>query len=214
MTSSKELKAFGFTFECKEAEGDMIVEGYGSTFGNKDHGGDIVLRGAFAESLTKRSPKMLWQHNSGEPIGVWLEAREDNEGLYLKGKILPTALGKDAYTLLKAGAIDTMSIGYRVTEQEYTQEDSKSVRLIKKCELYEVSLVTFPMNEMAKVTSVKSELPDNVRDFELFLRDAGYSRADARAIASCGFKEAEYLRDAENAALIASLNSVINKLKG
>lgn len=205
----KEIKAFGFEFEAK-ADGDsMVIEGYGSTFGNTDHGGDMVMRGAFSKTLLQRMPKMLWQHDSRKVIGVWQEAREDEKGLYLKGKFVDTQLAREAYELAKAGAIDTMSIGYRATESEY---DDK-LRVIKEVELYEVSLVTFPMNDNAKILAVKS-LPQSVREFESFLRDAGFSRDEAKAICARGFKQQDDQRDAGNQAVIAALNSVINQLKG
>lgn len=206
---TKEIKAFGFEFECKESDGAMTIEGYGSTFGNTDAGGDIVLRGAFAKSLLNRKPKMLWQHDTRKVPGVWSEAQEDTKGLYLRGNFVKTQLGLEAYELSLAGAIDTMSIGYSVTEFEY---DAKT-RFIKEVDLFEVSLVTFPMNEQAKIVAVKS-LPQTVREFEGFLRDAGYSREDAVAIASRGFKKADSLRDADSAALVQSLNSLLTKLKG
>jgi hypothetical protein len=209
MQSNKEIKAFGFEFEVKESEGAMTIEGYGSTFRNTDRGGDIVQRGAFVKSLVKRMPKMLWQHDTRKVCGVWTEANEDSKGLYVKGSFVNTTLGRDSYELAKAGAIDTMSIGYSTNDCEYDQK----VRLIKEAELYEVSLVTFPMNEQAKIIAVKS-LPQTVREFEGFLRDAGFNREDATAIASCGFKKADSLRDADSAALLESLNSILTKIKG
>lgn len=209
MTVNKEIKAFGFEFEVKESDGAMTIEGYGSTFGNTDQGGDIVVRGAFVKSLTTRKPKMLWQHDTRKVIGVWNEANEDTKGLYLKGSFVKTQLGLESYELAKAGAIDTMSIGYSVVESEY---DAKT-RMIKEANLFEVSLVTFPMNEQAKIIAVKS-LPQTVREFEGFLRDAGFNREDATAIASRGFKNADSLRDADNAAVVQSLNSLLTKLKG
>jgi len=209
MQSNKEIKAFGFEFEVKESEGAMTIEGYGSTFGNTDLGGDVVMRGAFVKSLATRKPKMLWQHDTRKVCGVWDEASEDTKGLYLKGSFVKTQLGLEAYELSKAGAIDTMSIGYSVQDCEYDQK----TRLIKEASLYEVSLVTFPMNEQAKIIAVKS-LPQTVREFEGFLRDAGFNREDATAIASCGFKKADSLRDADSAALLESLNSILTKIKG
>lgn len=206
---NKEIKAFGFEFEVKEAEGAMTIEGYGSTFGNTDQGGDIVLRGAFVKSLMNRKPKMLWQHDTRKVIGVWDDASEDTKGLYLKGSFVKTQQGMEAYELAKAGAIDTMSIGYSIVEADYEAK----TRLIKEANLFEVSLVTFPMNEQAKIIAVKS-LPQTVREFEGFLRDAGFNREDATAIASRGFKNADSLRDADNAAVLQSLNSLLTNLKG
>lgn len=205
-----EMKAFGFEFEAKEdGNGAMVIEGYGSTFGNKDHGGDVVERGAFAESLKRRMPKMLWQHNMQEVPGVWEEAYEDTNGLYLKGRFIDTTLGRDVYTQAKEGAIDKLSIGYSV--MDYEQDNG--VRRLKSLNLFEVSLVTFPMNEQATVVAVKNQ-PQTVREFEQFLRDAGFSKAKANAIASHGFKAADSQRDVESTHAIEALTTLSNYLKG
>ena len=209
-SNNREIKAFGFEFECKESdEGKMTIEGYGSTFGNADNGGDVVQRGAFVKTLSERMPKMLWQHDTRKIAGLWNEASEDTKGLHLKGVFIKTQLGCEAYEMAKAGAIDTLSIGYSIVEADM---DGRH-RLLKEVKLYEVSLVTFPMNEQAKIIAIKS-LPQSVREFEGFLRDAGFNRDDAKAIASRGFKEADSLRDADNAAVIESLNNLLTKLKG
>ena len=90
-----------FAFELKADADSRTVEGLGSVFHNVDGGGDIVLPGAFAKSIASRKPAMLWQHKSDQVIGVWDEVRETPEGLYVKGRILNTALGNDAYELAK-----------------------------------------------------------------------------------------------------------------
>lgn len=131
-----------------------FVEGYASIFGRRDQGGDVVGRGAYAASLaalaaTGRRVKMLWQHDPAQPIGVWDEAREDATGLYVKGRILTeVARGREAAALLAAGAIDGLSIGYRTVRAE---RDAKGQRLLQELELWEVSLVTFPMLAEARV---------------------------------------------------------------
>ena len=134
------------------------VEGWASTFGNKDHGDDIIVPGAFADSIKARKPKMLWQHDSKHVIGVWDSATETDQGLYVKGRIIDTALGEDAYKLAMAGAIDSMSIGYAVKDSAYDQKTG--VRTLKKLDLWEVSLVTFPMNDRAQITMVKAAMED------------------------------------------------------
>src|SRR5258708_7655768 len=121
------------------------VEGWASTFGNKDSGSDIILSGAFAESLTARKPKMLWQHNSDELIGVWDAATETAQGLYVKGRFADTPRGNEAYTLAKMAALDSMSIGYSTIDYSYAP--SKNVRTLKKLERWDVSRVTFPMTD-------------------------------------------------------------------
>lgn len=130
------------------------IEGYASLFGKADQGGDIVETGAYAASLSKSktrgaSIKMLWQHDPSEPIGVWDEVREDARGLWVKGRILTeVARGREAAALIGAGAIDGLSIGYRTVK---SRKDGKGGRLLSELELWEVSLVTFPMLPDARV---------------------------------------------------------------
>src|SRR5262249_32836940 len=103
-----------FALELKADAETRTIEGWASTFGNKDSDDDIIVPGAFADSIKVRTPKMLWQHRSDQVIGIWDEAKETQQGLYVKGHILDTTLGSDAYTLAKAGAIDSMSIGFSI----------------------------------------------------------------------------------------------------
>ena len=134
----------------------VVVSGYASLFGLRDQGGDVVLKGAYAASLKAlaaggRRVKMLWQHDPAQPIGVWEEVREDAKGLWVKGRILAdVARGREAAALLGAGAIDGLSIGYRTLRSE---RDGKGQRLLAEVELWEVSLVTFPMLPEARVAA-------------------------------------------------------------
>ncbi|TGD63961.1 HK97 family phage prohead protease [Tabrizicola sp. WMC-M-20] len=131
-----------------------VVEGYASLFGVKDQGGDMVLAGAYGASLKRLAGagakvKMLWQHDPAQPIGVWEEVREDARGLWVKGRILTEVdRGREAAALLAAGAIDGLSIGYRTVKAE---RNGKGQRLLSELELWEVSLVTFPMLSEARV---------------------------------------------------------------
>ena len=135
------------------------LEGYASVFGVADQGGDVVLHGAYAASLARmraegRRVKMLWQHDPGQPIGIWDEVREDAVGLWVKGRLLTElARGREAAALLAAGAIDGLSIGYRTVKAEC---DAKGRRQLAELDLWEVSLVTFPMLPEARVAA-KSE---------------------------------------------------------
>ena len=144
---------------CKFEEGIAVkaegeISGYASIFGAADQGGDVVQEGAYAPSLQAlakdgRSVKMLWQHDPGRPIGVWDEVREDKRGLYVKGRILSDVqAGAEALALIEAGAIDGLSIGYRTIRAEKSQ---KGQRLLHELDLWEVSLVTFPMLPEARV---------------------------------------------------------------
>jgi HK97 family phage prohead protease len=135
---------------------DTEISGYASIFGAADQSGDVVQIGAYKDSLQGlsaqgRSVKMLWQHDPTKPIGVWDEVHEDGNGLFVKGRLLPEVRGgAEALALIKAGAIDGLSIGYRTLQAE---KSIKNGRLLHKLELWEVSLVTFPMLPQARVSS-------------------------------------------------------------
>jgi HK97 family phage prohead protease len=185
-------KAAAFELK-KEPDDDGRFEGYASVFGVVDRGMDIVERGAFAKSLAMRKPKMLWQHDTEKVIGVWDEVAEDERGLFVKGRLLKdVSLGREAMALLRAGAIDSMSIGYMT--KEAVAEANGRVRRLMDVELYEISLVTFPMNEAAQVTALKADA--TIRDWEGFLRDVGgLSHKEAKAFCAGGFKAMSSLRD-------------------
>lgn len=172
-------------------------EGYGAVFGNIDGGGDILEPGAFSKSLRKGTKriKMLWQHDPSEPIGVWTDIVEDDRGLRVKGKLeLGIRRGLEAHTMLKTGIIDSMSIGYRTVVAEY--DSARDIRSLKELDLWEISLVTFPMNPKAMISSVKGAEPTE-REFETWLkRDAGFTAQQAKAIIARGYKAMLTERDA------------------
>lgn len=138
------------------AANGVQVEGYASLFGAADQGNDIVMSGAYGAALKRlaaegRRVKMLWQHDPAQPIGVWDEVREDARGLWVKGRVLETVeKGREAAALIAAGAIDGLSIGYRTLRAE---KNDRGQRLLKELELWEVSLVTFPMLTSARVAA-------------------------------------------------------------
>ncbi|WP_113911741.1 HK97 family phage prohead protease [Roseovarius dicentrarchi] len=153
------------------------IEGYASYFGDTDQGGDVVVAGAYAKSLTRlnaesRQVKMLWQHDPAQPIGVWDEVREDKRGLYVKGRLLEAVgRGREAAALIGAGAIDGLSIGYRTVRA--TRND-KGQRLLQELELWEVSLVTFPMLPSARVAAKGDSLSGgDLRDLAATFSAAG-----------------------------------------
>jgi HK97 family phage prohead protease len=140
--------------ELKSGPYSWTFTGYASTFGNVDLGGDVVLPGAFADSLKLHpKPRLLWGHDTDEPIGVPISLTEDDRGLRGEWKLSKTNRGQDAYTLLKDGAIDSLSIGYVPIDSEFS---SDGIRKLKALDLREVSLVALPMNESAVVTAVKA----------------------------------------------------------
>lgn len=175
-----ETKFARFGDEIKVKNGHMI-EGYASLFGACDQGGDVVGKGAYAASLKAnaadgRRVKMLWQHDPGYPIGVWDEVREDARGLWVKGRLLPeVAKGREAVELIGAGAIDGLYIGYRTLK---AAKNDKGQRLLTELELWEVSLVTFPMLPSARVVAKSEDLPE---DDSAILRDMAAALRGARA---------------------------------
>jgi HK97 family phage prohead protease len=138
-------------------ETDGTVEGYASLFGEIDQARDMVMRGAFAETLRLRGVRripMLFQHDPAEPIGVWLELREDRHGLFARGKLIPeVARARELLSLLRAGAIDGLSIGFRTVKG--TIDPRTRIRRLVAVDLWEISIVTFPLLAGARVRAVK-----------------------------------------------------------
>lgn len=206
------------TLDVKAVGDQGRIEGYGAIFGNVDSYGDIIEPGAFSDTLGKRKPKMLWQHNMADPIGTWDEYFEDDKGLYMKGSIaIKSTQGRDAYELVKADAIDGLSIGY--VTKDYEMEGNN--RRLKMVDLFEISLVTMPANSLAMVADVKNA---DVRAIEAAFRHMGFSLSEAKPMANAAIKRrADVLREAgvsipENDqrdvdALKASLIETLQKLE-
>ena len=136
---------------------DGTVEGYASLFGAIDQARDMVVRGAFAQTLRQKSVHripMLFQHDPAEPVGVWLELREDHRGLYARGRLIPeVARGRELLALIRAGAIDGLSIGFRTVKGRI--DPRTRVRALLAVDLWEISIVTFPLLAGARVHAVK-----------------------------------------------------------
>ena len=200
-----------------EDEDKGVFVGYGSYFGNKDQGNDVVQSGAFAKSIAKRGPKgikMLYNHKQDEPIGVYKEINEDSKGLRVKGMLaLGTQRGKEVYELMKMGAIDGLSIGYKVDQKGYDYEDNGKKRILKEVDLMEISAVTFPMNQRAKVRYVKGL---TIRDWERELRDVfDLSQREAKITAQAVVKALNQ-RDVEEESpdeLLQAINTLTKKIK-
>lgn len=152
-------KSDAIEIDVKSVQPDGTFSGYAAIFGTRDAGGDIIQKGAFSASLARipaSKVKMLWQHDRDEPIGVWTSFIEDDYGLKAEGRlILETARGREAYALMKAGALDGISIGYNTVKA--SQDHTKSARILQEVLLKEASLVTFPMHPDATVTAVKHQ---------------------------------------------------------
>jgi len=192
-------------------------EGYGSVFGNKDLGNDVIEKGAFTKSIRKRKAKgvkLLYQHKSDMPIGVFDEIKEDDHGLVVKGRLaLKTQAGAEAYELLKMGALDGLSIGFRVNPSEVSYDKRANKRIIKEVDLMEVSLVTFPMNPQATVMSVKGE-QYSIREWENGLRDAfSLSRSEAKVAAKAVTKCFDQREVDESAELVDAIKELTLTLK-
>ena len=214
-----ELKKLVFESEIKAENSKGIFTGYGSIFGNEDQGNDIMQKGAFTKSLVNRpvsKVKMLYQHKTDEPIGVFTDMYEDSKGLFVKGQLaMGTQKGREAYELLKMGALDGMSIGFRADpEKQGYNENKRGVRTLKEVDLMEISLVTFPMNESALIETVKGNAK-NIREWEKILREAGnLSRTEAK-IGAKALSESLSQRDAgdDNKQLADLINKVANIIK-
>ena len=199
-------------------------EGYGSVFGVEDSYSDVVVKGAFQKSLALwaekgRLPSMLWQHKMSEPIGIYTEMKEDDHGLYVKGRLLIDGddLAKRAHAHAKAGSLGGLSIGFILKDWEY--DSQKGVYLLKEIDLWEVSLVTMPANDEARISEVKSMLEKgetpSPSKIERALRDVGFSRSQAKTFMSKGYSAIDAQRDAgsQNEAL-QSLKDLTKLLKG
>lgn len=202
--TNRETRAFALDLRAIGEDG--TIEGYGSVFGVQDSYGDVVAHGAFKASLAAHKaggtmPAMLWQHDSAVPIGVWTDMSEDDKGLKIKGRlVLATEKGREAYELLKAGALNGLSIGFVATEKSWNDKDG--TRTLLGVDLWEVSLVTFPANAKARTTSIKAadaSAITTIRQAERALRDAGFSDDAAKAFLASVKRIAHDERDAREA---------------
>ena len=200
--STDNIKRLDVAFDAKsfsvDADDQRKFAGYANTFDHLDRAGDITMRGAFLKSIAKHlevgtKPKMLAHHDTTRPIGVWEVMMEDEKGLYVEGRLTQGVRDADeAYALLKDGALDSMSIGYRVVREEYDRKSGAN--LLHEVDLHEISLVAIPANQESVITAVKAS--NDVRSLEKALRDAGLSRREAKALLAKGISGLETERDA------------------
>lgn len=183
-----------FAFQVKNVEDTGAFSGYLAVFGNVDSYGDRIQPGAFAKSLASiasagRKVPVLWQHEWHSPIGVFDSLAEDGKGLYVTGTLLKSDVdrAREAYALIKTGVISGLSIGYSTVKSAAAEG---GVEDLLELELWEGSLVTFPANDAARVDAVKHALGQGhlptLPEFERFLREAGFSKTQATAIAGGG----------------------------
>ena len=210
-----------FNLEIKAVQEDGFFSGYGAVFGNVDWYNDVILHGAFKKSLQRweekgKMPPVLWNHNDGEPIGVYTNIYEDEKGLFVEGRLLidDVPRAKSTHALLKAGAIDGLSIGYKTKK---ANQQTNGIRELIELDLGEISIVTMPANEESLITSVKSKLEEGelptLPEFEKFLRESGFSKSQATAIAGKGLRH--LLSESEDEKLQAkSISTALSILKG
>lgn len=213
------------SLDLKAVDVDGSFEGYASIFNREDLSGDVVAPGAFADSLAKRGVagiKLLFQHDANQPIGVWTALREDQRGLYAQGRLMPeVAKAREVQALMRAGALDGLSIGFRTVKGR--RDRASGTRRLEKVDLWEISVVTFPLLPEARVAAMKARpfakaLPTE-REFERWLtRDAGLTRSEARAVMGAGFLGLKALRDAgrgssEETALASRIRDAARSLR-
>lgn len=166
--------------------------GYAAVFGKVDDRPDILAPGCFDKTLAeyatkKRAPRLLWQHSMDWPIGVVTSVAADSFGLKMTGRLTAgVRFADEAYALMQDGAVDSMSIGFWTEDDDYDRDTG--IRTIKAVSLMEISVVTVPAREDAKILDVQSRRPQTIRTFEEALRKLGFSRAEATQIARFGFK--------------------------
>lgn len=214
-TEHLEFKTEIKAYDEEENKEEGVFEGYGSVFNKVDLGNDVVKYGAFKKSLKRKGAKgvkLLYQHKSDMPIGVFDEIKEDQHGLKVKGRLaLKTQAGRDAFELMKMGALDGLSIGFKPNPKATRYDKGSNKRILEEVELMEISLVTFPMNQSATIRSVKGE-DFSIREWENGMRDAfNLSRSEAKMAAKAVHQVFDQ-RDVDvNTELANALNNLNNK---
>lgn len=171
-----------------EDEQYYYLSGYGSTFDNVDRGNDVIKSGAFTKSLKEMFPKFCYQHDMQDPLGVFTDVKEDARGLFIQAK-MRKGFEKTRWIagLIEDGAIDSMSIGFGINKGGWSYDAKTGITTLTDLKLYEVSLVTIPMNEEARLTSFKSDGGEEIkslRDVEIILKEAGFSARQAKTLIS------------------------------
>lgn len=210
-------KVRNFTFDVKEVDEEGHFAGYASVYNVIDAYREVVAPGAFANTLRKwntrgRLPPALWQHRSGEPVGPFTKMVEDERGLYTEGQLLVKDVqrAREARALMQSKTVDGLSIGFNSLVEEW--DKNTQLLTLKEIDLWEVSIVTFPANSESLITEVRSmfdgENVPGIKEIEEVLRDAGFSRTQAKALVGHGY--VGLLRDVESQK--KSTESVATKL--
>jgi HK97 family phage prohead protease len=216
-------KILNLPFDIKGFKKNGTFEGYASVFNDLDSSQDRVIKGAFKNTLEKyrqngRMPALLWQHDAGEPIGVWREMFEDQTGLYVKGELFVEEIprARQAYKLMREGGLSGLSIGFKTIQSELNPKTGE--RLLTEIDLLEVSMVTFPALDSARVSGVKASLNagilPNEREFEAFLREAGFSRKQAKGVIAGGYKNLSQREAGQENNMAGILYELSAKIRG
>lgn len=218
---SAAMQVRSFDYEIKAVKEDGLFSGYGSVFGNVDSYRETVAPGAFAQSLEETRAKgrtfpVLWQHRSGEPIGNWnIESlKEDSHGLFGEGELWlgDAPYAKVAHRGMQSKAITGLSIGYYVREDSF--DEKTRIRTLKQLDLVEISIVTNPANDDARIDAVKAMIAGgglpSIKEFEQILREAGFSKSQSAVIANRGLS---HLLRSESESK-ASTESLIKQIEG
>jgi len=214
------LKIRDFDLSVKATD-DGHFSGYGSVFDVVDTYNEIVAAGAFADSLADATSKgrklpILWQHRTAEPLGVYDRLQEDSKGLYVEGRLLTkdVAKAREAHALMKAGAVTGLSIGYWTRESSF--DEKSGIRTLTKLDLEEISIVTMPANDAARVDAIKLKLAHGglptLPEFERLLRESGFSRSQAAIIANRGLKH--LLSESGDPANETAVSELVSRLNG
>lgn len=212
-------KQLDVSLNVKSLGDDGSFSGYASVFDVVDSYSDVVKKGAFVASIERLKEKnrklpILWMHDPSKPIGTFTKLIEDEYGLYVEGQLLvdDVAQAKEAYALLKAEAISGMSIGYYL--KKYESDKDEGIWNLTEIDLFETSLVTFPANDQARVIDVKSKLEEGelptLKEFERLLRESGFSKTQATAIANHGLSKL-HKEQSESVSVLDGVLSILNK---
>lgn len=215
------VKYRSFDYDVKAVSDDGLFSGYGSVFGVVDSNNEVVAPGAFLESIADlkakgRSLPVLWQHRTGEPIGSWSmdTLKEDAKGLFGDGELwlADAPYARIAMRGMKSRSITGLSIGYYVRESSF--DEKTRIRTLTKLDLVEISIVTVPANDEARTDTIKSKLAHgglpSLKEFELLLREAGFSKNQSTVIANRGLQHllrSESAGDLAEAELVEAIKS-------
>lgn len=198
-----------------------VFSGYASVFNGVDAYGDSIEPGAYKETINPenrdRPIQLRWNH-FGPVIGKWKAMAEDEKGLWVEGELTPNhSVASDVAASLAHGAVNGLSIGYRVAEDGV--EMRGNTRVLKKIDLFEISVVEEPADNMARVSGIKSMLEEvtTLKEIEAILRDAGrFSKADATALVSRvkSLSLGDQVGEQDTSDLKALLQRNINLIKG